>query len=178
MCLYSSFVRRTATALICLCGATSFLYAQSGSPSVAGENAASEAVLSPLANGIAVQSRDLHEEICALRDDVLRIRIARGNALPEDASWAVLNEARHSSVAVTPTQSGDHFGFRTRSLIVELDKHTLELTIRNMKGEILQKDARPIRFDDNAFRIYKTMPLDEHYFGQIGRASCRERVWR
>ena len=165
MCLYSSFVRRAAAALICLCGAASFLFAQSGLPPVTSENSVSDAVSSQLANGIAVQSGSLHEEIRALRDNVLRIRIARGNALPEDASWAVLDEARHSSAAVTPVESGDHFGFRTGSLIVELDKRTLELTIRNTKGEILQKDARPIRFDGDAFRIYKTMPINEHYFG-------------
>src|ERR1700733_9826765 len=122
MCLYSSFVRRAAAALICLCSAASFLFAQSGLPPVTSENSVSDAVSSQLANGIAVQSGSLHEEIRALRDNVLRIRIARGNALPEDASWAVLDEARHSSVPVTPAESGDHFGFRTRSLIVELDK--------------------------------------------------------
>jgi alpha-glucosidase len=34
-----------------------------------------------------------------------------------------------------------------------------------LKGAIVEEDARPIRFDGDAFRIYKTMPADEHYFG-------------
>jgi alpha-glucosidase len=50
-------------------------------------------------------------------------------------------------------------------MIVELDKKSLELTVRDLAGKILQQDARPIRFDGDAFRIYKKMPLDEHYFG-------------
>ena len=55
-----------------------------------------------LPNGIDIRSADAHEQITALRDDVLRVRIVRGGALPEDASWAVLPDARTSSVTVTP----------------------------------------------------------------------------
>src|SRR5271170_1873538 len=123
---------------------------------------AAQAALTSLPNGIALHAGDLYEEITALRDDVLRIRIVRGSRLPEDVSWAVLPDPRRGSVAVTKEMSKDLDGFRTRSLIVALDRKTLELTIRNLQGEILQQDARPVRFDGDAFRIYKTMPLDEH----------------
>ena len=37
--------------------------------------------------------------------------------------------------------------------------------MRDLAGNILQQDARPLRFDGDAFRICKNMPLDEHYFG-------------
>jgi alpha-glucosidase len=50
-------------------------------------------------------------------------------------------------------------------LIAEVDKRTLQLTVRDLAGNIVQQDARPVRFDGDAFRIYKTMPSDEHYFG-------------
>jgi alpha-glucosidase len=122
-------------------------------------------VVIPLPNGIEARVGDLRESVSALRDDVLRIRISRSGALPEDASWSVFPDVRHSSVPVATETSADHFGFRTRALIVELDKHTLELTVRDLAGNILQQDARPVNFDGDAFRIYKTMPLDEHYFG-------------
>jgi alpha-glucosidase len=107
----------------------------------------------------------LREQITALRDDVLHIRIARKGVLPEDASWAVLAGARHSSVPVTAEISKDHFGFRTHTLVVEVDKQTLELKVSDLAGNILQQDARPVRFDGDAFRVYKSMPPDEHYFG-------------
>jgi alpha-glucosidase len=123
------------------------------------------AVVVSLPSGIEARVGDLRETVSALRDDVLRIRISRGGAVSEDASWSVLPGARHSSVPVATETSADHFGFRTRALIVELDKHTLELTVRDLGGNILQQDARPAHFDGDRFRIYKTMPLDEHYFG-------------
>jgi alpha-glucosidase len=120
---------------------------------------------SSLPDGIEISDGAAHEVITALRDDVLRVRIARQGAMPEDASWAVLAPARHSSVSVAPDTDSEHYGFRTHSLVVEVDKKTLRLTVRDLAGNILQQDALPIRFSDASFRVYKTMPLDEHYFG-------------
>ena len=121
------------------------------------------ATISPLANGIEVRAGELHERVTALRDDVLRVRVWRGANEPEDASWAVLPQARQAAVTVTDASS--HTGFRTDALAVEIDPATLEITVSDSNGTILQQDARPVRFDGDAFRIYKTMPLDEHYFG-------------
>ncbi|WP_158792979.1 TIM-barrel domain-containing protein [Granulicella sp. L60] len=120
---------------------------------------------SALPNGVVVRDGDASEEITALRDDVLRVRVARGKAMPEDASWAVLAEARRSSVAVTQDVTSEHFGFRTKMLRVEIEKKTLRLTIRDIAGNVLQQDALPVHFDGAAFRVSKAMPLDEHYFG-------------
>ena len=121
--------------------------------------------VSTLPNGIEVSQGNLHQRITALRDDVLRIRVWRGDAAPEDASWAVLTSARQASVAVTPISSAERSGFRTPKLIVDVNPQTLELSIRDSAGNILQQDARPVQFAGEAFHIYKTMPLDEHYFG-------------
>jgi alpha-glucosidase len=112
-----------------------------------------------------VRIGELNETIVALRDDVLRIRIWHGEAPSEDASWSVLPDARHSSVPVSIENDGDHCGFRTHALIVKVNKENLEITVRDLAGNVLQQDARPVDFDGTAFRIYKSMPLDEHYFG-------------
>ncbi len=124
---------------------------------------ASDATISPLANGIEVRAGALHERVTALRGDVLRVRVWRGANAPEDASWSVLPQARQASATVTNTSG--HTGFRTDALAVEIDPATLEITVSDSDGTILQQDARPLRFDGDTFRIYKTMPLDEHYFG-------------
>jgi alpha-glucosidase len=120
---------------------------------------------SPLPNGIAIQDGGTREEIIALRDDVIRVRVGRGNIMPEDASWAVLPTARQSRVRVTPESSASTAGFRTNLVTIEVSKADLKLTIRNASGQIIQQDAQPIHFEGRGFRISKTMPLDEHYFG-------------
>ena len=70
------------------------------SPSVIGAAASQsgatlDAVTSsqPLRDGIEIQAGSATLRITALRDDIIRVRIAPG-PLPEDASWAVLPAAR------------------------------------------------------------------------------------
>ncbi len=135
-------------------------------PATAGMRpAVRRATVTTLPNGIDVQTVDLRLRIVALREDVLRITMGRGSSLPEDASWAVLAAARSSSVPVVVDAGSDHFGFHTHALIVAVDKRTLEIAVRDSSGNLLERDTRPVRFDGDAFRIYKEMPADEHYFG-------------
>ncbi len=119
----------------------------------------------PLPDGMAIEQDSTREEITALRDDIIRIRVGRNGTMPEDASWAVLPEALHSRVAVTPESSEASFGFRTKSMQVQIAKSDLRMTIRDLAGNVVQQDALPVHFDGDSFRIYKAMPLDEHYFG-------------
>lgn len=120
-----------------------------------------------LSNGIEVHSGKAILQVIALRDDVLHVRIGRDGVLPEDASWAVLPSARAQRATVTPENTNDAVGFRTKILRVQIERATLRMVISDLQGNILQEDARawPAEFHDKAFRIYKQMPLDEHYFG-------------
>jgi alpha-glucosidase len=120
---------------------------------------------SALPNGIDLRDGDARTQIIALREDIVRIRVSRSNELVEDASWAVLKEARESRVAVTPTNTADAVGFQTGVLRISLSRQTFALTISDRDGNILQQDIQPIEFHGDSFRVYKAMPLDEHYFG-------------
>src|SRR5260370_7294289 len=120
---------------------------------------------SALPNGIDLRDGDARMQIVALREDVVRIRVSRSKELPEDASWAVIREARQSSIAVVRDESPSSVGFRTKALRVSINRQTFALTIADLGGNVLQQDARPVEFHGDSFRVYKTMPLDEHYFG-------------
>jgi len=120
-----------------------------------------------LPNGIEVYSGKAVIQVSALRDDVVRVRIARDGVLPEDASWAVLLSPRRERVSVTPESTPTAVGFRTKSLRVEIDRTSLRFSLSDLTGTVLQEDAVgwPVEFHDKAFRIYKQMSSDEHYFG-------------
>ncbi len=118
-----------------------------------------------LSNGVDVRATDVHEQITALRDDLLRVRIVRSGGFPEDASWAVLPDVRTSSVKVTPEVSPGSVGFRTSVLRVVVDRKTLRMTILDHAGNVLNEDAKRAEFEGGTFRVFKTMPVDEHYFG-------------
>jgi alpha-glucosidase len=120
----------------------------------------------PLTNGLRIETTSGgREQIVALRDDVLRVRASGTQSLPEDASWAVLPEARRSSVDVTREDSADAVGFRTKSLQVAVRRSDLRIMVRDQSGKILLEDALPLCFDGSAFRVIESMPADEHYFG-------------
>ncbi|HEX4155876.1 MAG TPA: glycoside hydrolase family 31 protein [Acidobacteriaceae bacterium] len=119
----------------------------------------------PLANGVELRTETVVAEVLALRDDVLRVRVSPTGQLPEDASWAALPSARHAAAAVTIENNANAVGFKTKAVQVEISRSDLSITVRDRSGRIIQEDARPVCFQGNAFRIFKRMPADEHYFG-------------
>ena len=116
--------------------------------------------ITPTGNGLTASADGATLKIDALRDDVLRVRLWRGDAMPEDASWAVLAASRTSSVAVTT----EPHGLATRALRVRVDEH-LQLTVSDLNGNMLQKDAAPARWDGDRFQIAKQRSYDDHFFG-------------
>jgi alpha-glucosidase len=113
-----------------------------------------------LANGIEISGNGVTLWVTALRDDVLRVRASQSGEPPADASWAVLSEAREASAPVTAESAG----FCTKALRVSLDS-SMRLTVSDLSGHVLQQDERPIEYHGAAFRIYKTMAPEEHFFG-------------
>lgn len=152
------------------------LLAQSGSAQSA---APSSAVAAPavllnkvtssraLDSGIEVHSGRAIMNILALREDILRIRISPTSTLGEDASWAVLDTARHQHIQVTPENGRDSIGFHTAKLKVKIVRSTMQLVISDMEGHVLQEDSvsNPTEYHGTAFCLTKNMPAEEHYFG-------------
>jgi alpha-glucosidase len=116
-------------------------------------------------------------EILALRDDLLRVRVAVNGKMPEDASWAVASAARQQRAQVIAENDPSAVGFRTKSLRIQIDRKTSALVIKDLAGNILQQDASgwPADRHDQAFRLYKQMPQDEHYFGLGDKAGPLDR---
>ena len=111
-------------------------------------------------DGITATSAGITLQVNALRDDILRVRMWKGDAVPEDASWAVLPASRTSSVSVT----SEPRGFATHALRVLVDEH-LGLTVSDLSGNVVQKDASPVRWNGNRFTVSKQRETDDHFFG-------------
>ena len=142
-----------------------------------------QASIKALANGVEVRKGNTILQIVALRDDVLRVRESLDGALPEDASWAVAESIRKQAVAGVPQNGPTSAGFQTKSLRVAIDPNQFVLTISDLHGHVLQEDAVdwPAESHGSGFRIYKNMPIDEHYFGlgdKIGPLDRREQSFR
>src|SRR5882762_1765428 len=136
-----------------------------------------------LPNGIEVLHAGMLLQVLALREDVLRVRLSPTGELPEDASWAVPAEVRHQRVEVTPDASPDSVGFHTKTLNVRIERTTLRLSTTDLSGNVLQEDAEGWlpEFHSDAFRVFKKMPMDEHYFGlgdKVGPLDRRGQSFR
>jgi alpha-glucosidase len=116
--------------------------------------------LTPMPAAITMTSNGVTMEVTALRDDVLRVRMWKGDAGPEDASWAVLPAARSSRTAVV----AEPHGFATKTLRVTVDDQLL-LTIADLAGNVLQKDAAPVQWDGAQFKVSKQGSWSDHFFG-------------
>ena len=99
-------------------------------------------------------------EVTALREDVVRVRIWSKGQEPENASWAVLPVALHSTAAITVEPQG----FSTSKLRVSISP-AFALTISDMSGHVLQQDAESTVRHGTSFRVYKRLTSDDHFFG-------------
>jgi alpha-glucosidase len=136
-----------------------------------------------LPNGIEIRRGNMLLRVSALRDDVLRVRLAASGNFPEDASWAVSDEIRKQVCKVTPDTSADAFGFHTAALRVRIERNSLQLSVSDLLGHVLQEDSTdwPVDLHGSAFRVFKKMPLNEHYFGlgdKIGPLDRRGQSFR
>ena len=120
-----------------------------------------------LPNGIEIRCGSAVMVVTALRDDLLRVRVGATGTLPEDASWAVLEQPRTSKVTVKPEISERSLGFVTTKLRVAFQRQPLGMTVTDLAGNIIAEDIpeRPIEFHGAGFRVYKRSAEDEHYFG-------------
>ncbi|WP_263358377.1 glycoside hydrolase family 31 protein [Acidicapsa ligni] len=150
-------------------GVPSVLWAQDGGSAPVPVHVSLDRVTEtkPLPNGIEIHSGQAILQVTALRDDLLRVRVGAARALPEDASWAVLEEARRSKIPVKAESSGKAVGFATGKLRVSIQRTPLVLTVTDLAGNVITEDIpeHPVEFHGTGFRVYKRSPEDEHYFG-------------
>lgn len=120
------------------------------------------AQLRPLPNGVEVSRGDMAMRVTALTDNIVRVRVARAGAWPEDASWAVPTAVRRQTVPVRLTASG----FWTGAVGVRVDPATLQLNITDLQGRTIVADTPPpMRFDGRGFALRKSLPQGTRIFG-------------
>src|SRR4051794_31098915 len=122
----------------------------------------SSAEIPRLSKGLEVARDGVAIRVEALTDSVLRVRLAPGGRWSEDASWAVPPAVRHQNVAVEATSDG----FRTKALVVHVDRRTLGLTVTDLQGHtIVDDEGQPVHLDGPRFTLSKALRVGEHVYG-------------
>jgi alpha-glucosidase len=103
--------------------------------------------------------------LTAVNDNVVRVRATRGDEA--DFSWAVLKGANAPRATLTVVDEGSALTAATGAVRVRVEKSPLRLVFLDAAGNVLDQDApgRTMSVGGAGFRVDKTMPDDEHYYG-------------
>jgi alpha-glucosidase (family GH31 glycosyl hydrolase) len=109
----------------------------------------------------------LKYQVSAVDNQIIRIRVGK-SALPEDASWAVLQAARTPLACATTTDNavGSDHALTTGALKVAVDGFSGIVTISDNSGNVLSKDAgAPVFNSDGSFSFASVIPANSAFFG-------------
>ena len=137
--------------------------------------------------------------VTALSDGVFRVQLAPLGSFPVDNSWAVMKEATAAMKPTEAVRVSDAVGaveIATKGIIARIEKNGLRMVFLDSARNVISEDDpnRPMQwiseplsskemersFQDpksvskkvaTAFRIWKRMPDDEHYFGLGDKAG-------
>jgi alpha-glucosidase len=110
--------------------------------------------------------------VTALSARVFRLRYTAGGS-SVTPPFAVLPDAFKEPVNIQVRQSADAVEFGTETVRVRILKSPLRVLFLDPEGRIILQDHPDysVAFNGAAFRVWKSMPIEEHYFGLGDKAD-------
>lgn len=118
-------------------------------------------------DAVEIQAQRGRVRISALAPDVVRVRYSFGGKFSDRQSFAVLPDAFSGKARQLQVEdSGQELSVSAGSITVRASKSPLQLSFFDANGKLISQDAPglPPQFNGSAFKVWKAMPEDEHYF--------------
>jgi alpha-glucosidase len=117
------------------------------------------------ANGVLITAGSAHLQVSVLTSNVVRLRYSE-TTFPPDRSFAVLPNAFPNPPRPQISDAADAVTVSTGELQLRIYKSPLRVAFLNSAGKLISQDApsTPPSFNGAEFRVWKSMPLNEHYF--------------
>ena len=130
-----------------------------------------------LPNGLELVAHSSRVRITAIAPNVIRLRYAPEGSFPPDHSFAVLPDALPNAPTIQINGDADIITFATAELRVRIQRSPLRISFLDPTGRVISEDdpRYPVSFNGPAFRVYKSMPIDEHYFGLGDKTGTLDR---
>lgn len=151
-------VRRMIAAVVALAGA-----ATAGDRSWQPLGSATQ--IRKLRNGVELVAGTAAVRVTAVHEGIVRVRVSPAGSFPADHSWAVLPEAVQNPPEVQIRDSGANVELSFPAGRVQIHRSPLLVNFLDSNGKSLLADDRPMAFSGSAFRVWKVMDPDEHYYG-------------
>src|SRR5580704_12656927 len=118
-----------------------------------------------LQDGVELTAGSAKLRITAIRDGVIRVRLAPQGFFPKDLSWAVIESPDAPAIKVEDSKTELRM---TAGRIVAIVKKTpLLITFADLAGNVLLADepSLPMAWNGTYVHAWKRMPLEENYYG-------------
>jgi alpha-glucosidase len=116
-------------------------------------------------DGVLLSAGAARIQISVIAPNVVRLRYAPGD-LPTTESLAVIQGAFPNSAKPAVSDSTDSVILDAGAIKVQVSKKPLRIAFLSPGGEVISQDQPgwPVSFNGSSFRVWKSMPQDEHYF--------------
>jgi alpha-glucosidase len=125
----------------------------------------------PARSGAMLHAGALVLELTAVSPTAFRVRYSPTGKFSTHASFAVI--ATPEDVKVERHDTRQQVILSTGQLSAAVDRTTGMLTFLDPSGEIISQDKPgfPVEYHGQNFRVYKSLPIDEHIFGLGDKAA-------
>jgi alpha-glucosidase len=119
------------------------------------------------ANGVEIRAGMAKLQVSVLSANLVRLRYAPDGTYPEDHSFAVLPGAYSQGAKFDVSDAADAVTVNAGAVQVRVEKAPMRVVFLDEAGAVVNEDrpGYPVSFDGTSFRVWKTMPAEEHYFG-------------
>jgi alpha-glucosidase len=126
-----------------------------------------------LPNGVELRTREAEIRVEALSGSVIRVHGMRREYPTFEDSFAVVSETGFAAPSVRVKETPSSVEFNTGELHIRVLKSPMRLIFLNSAGQVIAEDApgRSMAWNGEAFRVWKSMPENEHYFGLGDKAG-------
>lgn len=120
-----------------------------------------------LPQGVELSAGPGRVRVTVLSPNVVRVRYAAQGEFPPDFSFAVLPGAFTQAPNAKVEQTSDSVIVNTGAMQVKISRSPLSIAFLDPTGGVISQDQpdHPASFNGPEFRVWKSMPEDEHYFG-------------
>jgi alpha-glucosidase len=150
------------------------------SPVVARDPPAQVAAFTLEPHGVTLRTAAGAVSLTAVSDSVIRVRASRDGSFAKDFSWAVVAGANAATGNFTVKDEGQAVLAATPDVHVRIRKDPLGVVFLDASDKVISQDdpRRPMTLAAEGFRVSKTMPDDEHYYGLGDKAGPLDRRGR
>jgi alpha-glucosidase len=126
-------------------------------------------------DGVELTAGKAKVRITAFRDGIVRVRVAPNGIFPKDFSWAVIETPQPPLVKIEDGKQ--ELRMTVGKIVVRVNKTPLLIDFLDSAGNVLLADKAtlPMAWNGDQVQVWKSMPLDENFFGLGDKAGPMNR---